>query len=363
MCVAIAKPADKNLSKETLELCFKQNPDGCGYAYVDQSGEIVIFKSMDFDSFYESYAQATGENPTSPFLVHFRIKTHGTKDIFNCHPFKINDDMVFIHNGIISAVEDCPEKRKSDTQMFNELVLQKLPEGWYDSPGIDILIENYISFSKLVVLHRRDGGEMQIYNERKGTWENGVWFSNMLWKPRQVTPHHSTSDKVHKHLDKCLECNKNIVNNIYADRHNSSFCSWNCESKFKNNIRKWNNKCDQCGSVVTYITETNSYGTFEYCCVACRDKHQASFTKPKYPQLELVKKNDDPDLVVQCGWCGEYNHNTDCIEFAGFYQSKETEFICASCVSDVVDVGLLEETAEIKAAVQRILHPKSCANK
>lgn len=358
MCVAIVKPADKIITEETLRLCFKQNPDGCGFAYVNLDGNIIIYKSMDFDPFYAEYQAAIAACPQSPFLIHFRIKTHGTKDIFNCHPFQINEDMVFIHNGVINAAPACPDKRKSDTQMFNETVLQSLPEGWFDCAGIHTLIEKYIDYSKLAVLHRRNGGEIRLYNEEKGSWEDGVWFSNTLWKPRQT---YHVVKKATKHLDYCLHCNKDIKGNHYADLHDISFCGWACEDAFrkkKNNHNSWKNKCDGCGKHgVTYLHVSNDHGDYEYCSAICRDSHQKRLKDQAYPQLKMVKNDVDADIVVQCVWCGEWNHNEECIPFEGFSMQTQTEFICASCVREAITAGLVTETPELTAKVNAILYP------
>jgi hypothetical protein len=60
--------------------------------------------------------------------------------------------------------------------MFNESVLQLLPKGWMYNNAIAHLVEEYIAHSKIVVLNSR--GEATIYNEDKGHWKGGVWFSN-----------------------------------------------------------------------------------------------------------------------------------------------------------------------------------------
>ena len=186
MCIAIYKPSGKEISKATLQTCFDNNNDGCGFAYINQSQEkhsIELFKYMEFESFYTNYSEAVIEHCNSDFLIHFRITSHGTTELFNCHPFKVDDDHVFIHNGIISSVPR--DKRKSDTQMFNETILSKLPYEWMDSEGIQILVEEFIGGSKLVVL--RVDGKVVIYNEKKGSWVDGCWFSNDSYKER-ITP-------------------------------------------------------------------------------------------------------------------------------------------------------------------------------
>jgi len=186
MCIAIFKPAGRVLTEATLRTCFNSNPDGAGFAYIntDHLGvkRIKMYKSMEFAPFYKQYERATRIAPDSAFLVHFRIKTHGQKDIANCHPFMIDEDTVFIHNGIIGGVSRHADK--SDTRMFNEEVLREMPEGWLYNPAIAMLIEEFIGASKLAVLSI--SGEGFIFNEKKGHWHEGIWMSNDSYKERPV---------------------------------------------------------------------------------------------------------------------------------------------------------------------------------
>jgi hypothetical protein len=186
MCIAIYKPAGIILTKELLQTCFTANKDGAGFAYINESytgvRKIFIKKSLNFDTFYAQYERATKINPDSPFLIHFRIKTHGPIDKDNCHPFMVDKETVFIHNGIISGVGVDP--KKSDTRLFNEKVLQKLPIGWNHNEAIRTLVEDFISHSKLVTMNIE--GDIQIFNENKGQWEGGCWFSNSSYKPKAI---------------------------------------------------------------------------------------------------------------------------------------------------------------------------------
>lgn len=187
MCIAIYKPADKTISKEILKECRDSNKDGCGFAYIntDYQGKkkIVVYKSMDFDSFYHKYERATRLNPESPFIIHFRIATHGTVDKFNCHPFMIDHNTVFIHNGIISGVTK--DAKRSDTQMFNEEFLRHVDPKVLTTDGpIKKLIEKFVVGSKLVIMNVE--GDVQIYHESTGNWQDGVWYSNYGWRPTTV---------------------------------------------------------------------------------------------------------------------------------------------------------------------------------
>ena len=179
MCIAISKPADVIISRETLSQCFKSNPDGAGFMY-GTGKKVKIRKGFfDFESFYAAYQP----HENKALLIHFRIKTHGAVEVSNCHPFYVTDEVGFIHNGIIS--KHGGNVNKSDTRDFNERVLRPLVKSFgttiIHSPQIQPLIESYIGYSKLAFMDK--DGNTTIYNESMGNYDNGVWFSNHSWEP------------------------------------------------------------------------------------------------------------------------------------------------------------------------------------
>lgn len=182
MCIAILAKAGVKVSDEELLASYKSNKDGCGFAYIsmDYVGhrKIKIVKTMDYEIFLRKYKRAQANNPESPFLIHFRIATHGTVNKFNCHPFKVNKDVVMMHNGIISGIPT--DVKRSDTQVFNDLILKALPKDFYKYEAYEYLIEKFIGASKMVVLDIN--GNFTIYNEKSGHWKDGVWYSNYSYK-------------------------------------------------------------------------------------------------------------------------------------------------------------------------------------
>lgn len=186
MCIAIYKPAGKVIEEDVLKTCATNNKDGCGFAYIntDHLGvkRIKVKKTMDFEIFIRQYKRACKNNPDSPFLIHFRIATHGEVSKFNCHPFVVDEDVVFVHNGMISDV--AKDTRKSDTQMFNEEILKGLhPEDLVYNNTIKRLLEEFIGWNSKLIFMNIDG-DIQICNEKKGNWEDGCWYSNTSWKPK-----------------------------------------------------------------------------------------------------------------------------------------------------------------------------------
>jgi hypothetical protein len=185
MCIAIAKYKGNFITKETLQNCWDSNPDGAGFAYKNEEGSVVVQKFMRFEDFYKAYAEIDNlYGDTQDMVIHFRITSRGATAIYNCHPFIIDDKMAFIHNGTITSMPISKEHDYSDTFMFNELILKKLPAGWEDSIGVKHLIEDMISYSKIVVLHVDKG--LYIYNESKGVKFGGNWYSNTTYEPSRV---------------------------------------------------------------------------------------------------------------------------------------------------------------------------------
>jgi len=181
MCIAIYKPANLEISREVLQQCFNSNPDGAGFVYVKDKQLVMEKGFFTFDSFYEAYSQVMQYQA----LIHFRIKTHGKVDEVNCHPFMVNDKFAFIHNGTISGHGNT---EFSDTYMFNEEVLKPMVSAYgikaLFKPFIKTLLEDYIGWSKLAFLDSR--GNFIIMNESKGEWNEGVWYSNSSYKPKQT---------------------------------------------------------------------------------------------------------------------------------------------------------------------------------
>ena len=177
MCIAIYKPRQVEISRETLAQCFSANPDGAGFMFAEK-GRLNIQKGFfKFQDFWDAYEQHQEKHAA----IHFRIKTHGKIDEVNCHPFRVNHTLGFIHNGTISNHGTTDH---SDTYMFNEEIIKPMMKRFgknviYDE-SIKQLIESYIGWSKLVFLNNY--GDFQIFNEDRGHWFNGAWYSNSSYK-------------------------------------------------------------------------------------------------------------------------------------------------------------------------------------
>jgi hypothetical protein len=192
VCLALYKPRKVKLHRHEMATAFANNPDGAGFAYYDPAEEkVIIVKGyFEFREFWDAYIEIT-DNQKYDVIMHFRWATHGTTNYDNCHPFALKDGAL-IHNGIIDLEETSYSKwpasagrwaddgavSRSDTRIFCEDYIQNM--GAKELEAARRLIEDKIGWSKLVTIH--DDGTVMIFNETKGSWKNGCWYSNDSYK-------------------------------------------------------------------------------------------------------------------------------------------------------------------------------------
>jgi len=144
--------------------------------YVDGNNKLVIKKAMDLTTAMEMfYPDHDKYKNDSPFVLHWRIGTHGIKSIDNVHPFSITEREAVVHNGIIKIDIPAGDSR-SDTRVFVDEILKRLPEGWQAHAAMRELVRSYIGYSKLAFLDT--DRKVNIINSSMGTWNDERWFSN-----------------------------------------------------------------------------------------------------------------------------------------------------------------------------------------
>lgn len=180
MCIIAVTPPNTQLTDEEIAACWSANDDGAGFAYVD-TGKVKIRKGFlgkdDFTRALKSVQAKYGA--TSPFVIHFRIRTHGQLDAERTHPFRLPDGSALAHNGVLHGA-DFYDSVKSDTQLFIEKFGGLLTR--------DILakekavVGKAIGYNKFAIIHPE--GDFTIVNESMGMWDKGRWFSNSTYKQR-----------------------------------------------------------------------------------------------------------------------------------------------------------------------------------
>ena len=176
MCLIIlTQPSVKLPTKKELKYAWDNNPHGAGYSFYKESLSIIKKELLDFKVFYSMLKKdykAYGK--FSQFLIHFRYATHGVIDNSNCHPFNMTNGPTMAHNGIICEMPEHPTK--SDTIIFKENILEKLPTRFWENQSIMILLETFLDGNKIVFIH--NAFDYTIINEKLGHWKNDCWFSN-----------------------------------------------------------------------------------------------------------------------------------------------------------------------------------------
>jgi len=178
MCIAIYKPSGKVIPEEYLFNSFQNNYDGAGFMYIKDNAIHIHKGFMTYKNFLKTYTHKCSQHKKSPFVVHMRIATSGASSCDMTHPFKINKHLAFCHNGVLYQIPT--HAYKSDTFLFNQTILQKLPEDFIENNAIVLMLADYISTDKLVFL--RSDGKVYIINEDLGEWEGDVWYSNDSYK-------------------------------------------------------------------------------------------------------------------------------------------------------------------------------------
>lgn len=198
MCIAIVKPTGVKLpTKETLQTCWTNNPDGAGFCYND-GHKVVIHKGyMDFKSFYKALQRCNKLNnlDKKDVAIHFRISTSGGIKPENCHPFAVSSHMknltktfikckdAFIHNGIIHGYGS---KDYSDTMQYVTDVIANIKDIEHSGRLINSLAVEHNSRFAVVTRNNFMLG---------GDWinDNGLYYSNSTYKPRVYKLYKQTS--------------------------------------------------------------------------------------------------------------------------------------------------------------------------
>lgn len=191
MCIIIYKPVGQKLNKETLKYCQSKNRDGSGYMIATNGHLHIVKYDGGFDRIYNDYERHIinkGLEESIPVAFHFRIRTHGDVNAKNSHPFRLTngDDWAFMHNGVIHGVDSKKDDVLSDTLIFKNNILDKLPKDFMNNSAILQLIYEYIGAgSKLLFMS--GNGDVKVFNESKGYWDSGIWYSNGGYKQYPLT--------------------------------------------------------------------------------------------------------------------------------------------------------------------------------
>lgn len=177
MCLIIYRPAGVKLKDDILLAAGRINDDGLGVMWC-KDGKIHTRRSMDVTQVFKFLHEA-GDDQT--LAIHFRFATHGTKDLSNCHPFRVTDDLYMMHNGVLPLSDK--QQKLSDTAVYARRILRPVVEanpGVATQPEFRALVDLSAGSSNKLLFLRNDGasGEYFWANESLGTWFEGAWYSS-----------------------------------------------------------------------------------------------------------------------------------------------------------------------------------------
>lgn len=179
MCLIILrKPDTENPPLAYLRRGYHWNAHGWGIAY-NKDNVLHTFKSRGSLGLLLEKLQEVP--PESTLLIHFRNASDGGFTEEYLHPFSINENTCFMHNGWIPFFNNKKITGPSDTMAFNDQVLKPLFDQFnlniHDNTEIISRICRPMIFdSKLAFLDNE--GHYLIINEKLGLWEKEVFYSN-----------------------------------------------------------------------------------------------------------------------------------------------------------------------------------------
>jgi hypothetical protein len=172
MCLIIASQQGILPTTEQIGSAALANPDGWGIAYAT-NGRIETYKGFDLAKLIAYLPRVAG----LPYILHFRIATHGEISVANCHPFKVSRHLYMAHNGMLNIPTIDPTR--SDSWHYARLLRGTLADGnpaWWDNAVMDTLGRDIGEGNKMAFL--RSDGAVLIANRKRGIEFNGMWLSN-----------------------------------------------------------------------------------------------------------------------------------------------------------------------------------------
>lgn len=189
MCIIAIKPKKaKMFSDEEIKTMFFNNEDGAGFMY-NKDGHVYMKKGyFKVDKLLKELHKINFDN--CDLVLHFRISTSGKIDKNNCHPFKINDNLYFVHNGILSEYTDL-KSDKSDTALFCDKVLKKIEASKiFSDKNVRFLVKELIGGgNKMCFLNSKGYTKIGDFIE-----DNGRFYSNNSYIESRYKYNYSYND-------------------------------------------------------------------------------------------------------------------------------------------------------------------------
>lgn len=238
MCVIIYSKIGTEINENELKEAWETNPDGGGYAIIE-NGKVYYKKGfMKFNEFLNSFRKYNNKNYEK--IVHFRITSKGTTNKRQTHPFKKNNPNiteyagkrpVYFMNGTISNLT--LEKGLNDTATY----IRKYRNGIKaNQAGINILSQ--ATSCRWAVATPRG-----IFISDDFIEEDGLYYSNLNHKyinyynfikadPKNYYEYEYSLKEIitNKKLRKQIYKNKTLLNEVEEFIYNvcNNYLCYNC---------------------------------------------------------------------------------------------------------------------------------------
>lgn len=195
MCIAIIKPAGVKMPvRETLDICFANNPHGCGYT-LNRNGVNYIFKGFtSVDEMCKSF-EKTCPKQSETVMIHFRVASHGEINAENCHPFPVSSKYsvlkkteiqtwlpTLVHNGTFYSFKK-EDNKHSDTMNFVKSIAPFVNNNYlYNSRALKDFLNLYVkeNNSRVAVLY--NNGVFNAFGEWIHDKNTNLYFSNLNYR-------------------------------------------------------------------------------------------------------------------------------------------------------------------------------------
>lgn len=180
MCIIITKERGaKPLPKDIFSRCWDGNPDGAGILWNDGHTTTLTKGIMKKEDFMKKVAEVNKKE--NCFVIHTRIKTHGSVRPENTHPF-VSKTLGFAHNGVLN-VEALPDTTDSET--FFKWTIEDKTFDWCIENKF--LLDMATNGSRCVIFNMLNGEMLHLCEEDwvKDEKYPGYMFSNRNYMPYQ----------------------------------------------------------------------------------------------------------------------------------------------------------------------------------
>lgn len=207
MCLLTVFPPGVQPNCEHLQCGAERNDMGHGFAILANDGQIITAHSMNGAELVDQFARVRAIHSDGPALFHSRITTAGVTTLYNCHPFQVNAQTVMAHNGIMPDRFQPPKGDiRSDTRIVAEDYLRRVAplNSEKRRRRFARLITSYNKVAIITTDPAYKGRNLIIINEKSGSWDDGIWYSNDSYLPRpRYTSYASSSWGGYFECQKC----------------------------------------------------------------------------------------------------------------------------------------------------------------